>query len=146
MTATAAIGLGLTFDIGDGATPVEVFTPLALLRTQLDLSGIAHDPVESTHTLSTEGYREYIPGLREGGSVSFTLIFDVDGTNNWLKLKSEFAKQTPTNYRISHPDGTTKLLFRGFLTSISVPMPIDGLMEVNVEYKITGKPGLLATQ
>lgn len=142
MATEATIGLGFSFEIGDGATPAEAFTALAEIKN-IDIAGISRDAVDATHSASPDGYREFVGGLRDGGNVTFTLNFDADGTNSWLKLKSEMAKDEATNYRIGLPDGTTKFPFSGLLVSLGVPMPLDGVVEITAEYKVTGKPGFI---
>jgi hypothetical protein len=72
---TGFTGIGAELQIGDGATPTEVFNAVGNV-TSINLNTEA-DQVDATHLLSTSGYREYKQGFKSA-SVDFEYHFDPD--------------------------------------------------------------------
>lgn len=144
MAATQArIGYGVTLARGDGASP-EVFTSVVEL---IDITppSMTKDQIEATHHASPGGFREFIPGMKDGGE--FTAVF------NWIKshatqgnasggLLNDFLNQdTPRNWRISFPGSPVMTwTFRAVVTGFNPSTPIDDRMTVNATFKVSGAP------
>lgn len=136
--AAGGIGHGITFSIGDGASP-EVFTPVAEL---LDGEGptMAKDAVETTSGESTNRWRDYIPGLRDGGEVSFEYNLK---NANLTALFTNFKVDTVTNYRIVVPSPASATWnFAGVMTNLDPTYPQEDRMTGSFTIKVSGEPTL----
>lgn len=144
MAATKAlIGFGIHLSRGDGASP-EVFTPIAEL---IDLStpSMVKDQVEATHTDSPDGFREFIPGLKDGGEFSATCNFlpsDATQGNATGGALNDFINETATrNWRITFPGSpTVTWTFKATITGYEVTAPMDDRMTVQLTFKVAGAP------
>lgn len=138
----AVIGHGVQFKTGDAASP-EVFTAVAEV-TSVSGPTLARDPVEATHTDSTEAWREFIAGLKDGGEVTITMNFLAgNATQNNSGLLGDFNSQAAQNYRITWPSSpTVDWTFAAILTGFEPDAPIDDRMTASATFKITGKPTL----
>lgn len=72
--STGAVGLGVQFKIGDGASP-EVFTAVANV-VSINLSGRSVEEVDFTHLLSSSGYREFRAGFKDPGELTMTCHYN----------------------------------------------------------------------
>lgn len=132
MTTSAAIGSGATFKIGNGATPIEVFTAIAEV-TSISVPSISVDAVEATH-LGSGGNREYIVGLADGGEIAVELNFTKGGYAALeAKLKTKF------NVEIAEPGGA-EWAASVILTALSAEIPLDDRMTASATFKVSGLP------
>lgn len=128
------IGMGFQFLIGDGASP-EVFTPVVELF-QLGGPDLSKDSVELTNTDSLNKFREFVPGLKSGGTLSIS--------GNLIKasmdqMLAEYNKSGRTNYRVTVPaDVAFQMDFEGFVTSFPPDVPIDDRMTFQASIQISG--------
>ncbi len=138
----ARSGFGTLFQRGDGATPTETFATVAEVR---NISGpnITRDTDDATHMESTNGWREYISTLRDGGEVTLELNLAPSSTNAG-NLFADLSDDTARNYRLAFPatgGGTAKRFsFAAFQTAASPTSPHDGRMAMSATFKITGEP------
>jgi len=98
---------------------------------------MSRDVVDVTSLSSTGGYREFITGFRDGGSVTLSMNFrrDTFGT-----MKTDFESNTLQNYEIVLPDpGNTTLEFEGLVTACPLTVPPDDKITVEVTIKISGQ-------
>lgn len=131
MTTEADIGSGATFKLGNGATP-EVFTAVAEV-TNISLSGTSVDAVEATH-MGSGGWREYIPGMGDGGEFSIDLNFTEGGYSALeAKLRTKF------NVEIAEPGGA-EWTAAVILTSLSAEIPLEDRMTASATFKVSGQP------
>lgn len=143
MTTGAKIGLGVTLARGDGASP-EVFTKIAEL-IEITPPSMTKDQVEATHTDSANGFREYIPGLKDGGE--FTAVFNFlpnnatqDNTAGGL-LNDFLSVDTVGNWRITFPGSPVMTwTFAGTVTGYEPVTPIDDRMTLQVTWRVSGPP------
>ena len=148
MTATTAtIGFGVILAKGDAASP-EVFTTIAEI-TDLSGPGLARDAVEATHTASTNRWREFLAGLKDGGEVSLTMNHlpnnaTQDATSGGLV--GEFATvdgDTVGNWKLTFPvSPAVSWTFPAILTAFEPATPIDDRMTATATFKIAGEPTL----
>jgi predicted secreted protein len=139
MTSSAFWAYGSVLQVGDGASP-EVFTAVAEI-TELKPPNMSRDNIEVTTHSSSDGYREFIPGLRDGGEVS--------GVANWLPTNATHDEDTGIletfnddelhNWRIVLPDTLATISFAGFLTAFEPDLPLDGQGKLSFTIKISGK-------
>lgn len=133
MTVT---GIGTQFKRGDGATPTEAFTKLAEVYN-ITGPGMTRETVETTTYDSTDGYREKIGGLRDGGTLTFTMNFK---RSTYLIIKGDFEEDAAKNYQVVFPDtDETTLSFSGLVTELPTSIPEGDRITVDVTIEISGK-------
>ena len=127
--------------VGDGATP-EIFATIAEVK---DIKGPAMkaDVEDATSHDSTEGWKEYIPTLIEGGDVSFDIQFVPTGaTHSYvagvLKL---MVDRTLRNFRLLFPDTTTWTL-PAYVTEFTPENTLKGISMASITLQVSGKPTL----
>jgi len=139
MTTEADIGYGTLFQTGADSSP-EVWTTMGEV-TNITPPEMSRDSVDATHEQSPNGWREFIPGLKDGGEVSLELNY-VPGNASTLALMAELnlSGQSATKpRRILFTDGSF-LEFDAFLTNFGPEAPIDDKMAASVTFKVTGRP------
>jgi len=134
---------GTQFLMGDGDNPEE-FTAVAEVA---DIQGpnFAKEAIEVTHHGSSNGWRERISGLKDGGEVTLTLNFlpqdpthDVD-----TGLLSQLYGDDVNNYQIILPDtDATTITFAAIVTAHTLTEPIDDKLSADVTVMITGEPSI----
>lgn len=152
MTTEARIGHGTLFEILGmvGSPPAPGWVRVAEVVSVTPPS-LARDAVDATHTESPEKWREFIPGLRDGGEASIEMNFIPAGAGTERILQS-FNSDDVASCRIIFPDGdadaspitATVWEFSGFITGFAPEAPVDGKMSATVTVKISGKPTFLA--
>jgi predicted secreted protein len=115
-------------------------TPVAHL-TNIDPPEIKRDDIEVTDHDSTDGTREFIPGLKDGGEVPIEgHLIPTEATH--IGLLSALDEEDPEEWAIEFPT-TPKLriTFDGYVNSFKTgAAPIDGVMTFSAKIKVTGKP------
>ncbi len=140
----AYIGHGTLLKRGDGGGP-EVFTTVAEV---LSISGptISRDAVDVTTMDSPNEWREFIGGLKDGGEVTFDVVYDpVDPTIEPVAgLLSELALASGsavTNWELVFPDpAATVWTFPAILTGVEPAEAIEDKVMLSVTLKISGEP------
>ncbi len=130
--STDTIGFGCTFGVGNGAGP-EVFTAFAELA-DVNPPEITGDDEEVTHHTSPDGYKEFIPGLVDGGEVNVQLNYRKADVATVLALF-----RVKKNYQIVLPDGST-WVFNGYLKKLGKKTPLKSKMLQDMTFKVNGKP------
>lgn len=120
---------------GDGATVAAstTFTDLAKCRT-IGGPDITVGDIEETNLDSADTATEYVPGLIEGGEVTFDMLF--------TKAQAATAYgllRTQRGWRYVLSDGS-KWEFNGYLKRFGTEGEIKGAIINNGTIKITGKP------
>lgn len=113
----------------------------------IQFSGMERVPLETTHTLSTEGWKTYIPSdLKDAGEAQITLRW-----HPHTKIAAALAALTaaPETITITFPvpeGGTSGAVFQcsGFLTKRESDTPYDAIMGATETIKFTGKPTMTA--
>lgn len=120
-------------------TIATVLTPIAELTSITGLE-VTADEIDVTSHDSTGGFREYVGGLRDAGSVSLEGNFIGDASQEALLtlLKSgEVAAMT-----IVFPDSAGTWTFEGFVTAFSTDAPMEDKVSFSATIKVTGVPTL----
>jgi hypothetical protein len=130
----AAIGYGVKFQRGDGASP-EVFSDIAEVK-DVKFSGPTLGTVDATHSASPNSYKEFIPSLIDPGDMDVTLQF-IPGNSGQKNLIADLAAKTLRNFKVQWPAGEV-WAFAGFVTSFPTTGPIEGIMSASVKVKISG--------
>lgn len=136
----ARLGYGALFKIADANSPTD-FIVIGEI-TNITMPSISRDAIDATHMQSTEGWREFIAGLKDGGEVSVDLNY-IPGSVADTLLMSQLATDTPTVCEIEIPHSPTwHWTFNAILTGLEPQAPVDDKMTATVSFKVTGKPTL----
>lgn len=140
MPSEADIGHGVRFQRNDSGSP-PTWEDLGEL---LDSGGpsMARDAIEVTHSQSPDRFREFIPGMIDGGEATLQIAY-IPGSTAFASLYADILSKEVKEYRILFPDeASTAWRFQGFITAISPTQPLTESKVADVTIKITGKPNL----
>lgn len=98
--------------------------------------GVSVDSIDATHEESSGSFREFIPGLKDGGEVSFELHYVPTGT---AEEQLYTMLGTTQLCRSVFPSGAYAS-YSAFITSMEPETPIDDKMVMSVTLKVTGQP------
>ena len=95
------------------------------------------DAVEVTDHDSTDGWREYIGGLKNAGELGFKVNWDPAVTQH-----DDFVAQLGKTllWKITFPDGSSTVTFSGVLTGYVPDVPLDDRMTAEITIQASGKP------
>lgn len=146
MTTKAVSTAGVKLQRGAGDGPPETFATIAEVS---NISG----PNESADTIEVTSFdsaaREYIPGLRDGGEVSFDFNFVGEDTSQ-AALRSDFAAGTVRNWRIDCDDATatltvpSKYTFAASVIALGTTFATNDAIKGSCTLKISGAVGFTA--
>lgn len=126
---------GTLLKMGDGATPTEAFTTIGEVK---DITG----PPQTTDTEEvtnhdSQGWKEYIATLQDGGDITFQINYT--GAVTQRALRTAQANKSVDNYQIVLPLDTPETLeFSAMVTSFSYGAPVSGALTADVTLKVTG--------
>lgn len=96
------------------------------------MSKATHDV---TSLASTGGFREFITGLKDPGTLQFTMWFN---RSDYDAALANFNSDTLQDFEIILPDvDHTTLEFSGFVTDLPLTVP-EGPMSIQVTIKLSG--------
>lgn len=140
MASSAFWAFGTQLQLGDGATP-EAFTAIAEL-VDITPPTMSKDSIEVTNHSSTNKFREFIPGLKDGGSVSMKA--------NWLPnnathdestgLMECFKDDVNHNWKLVLPDSLGTISFSGHVTAFNPETPLSAQGSLSCTIKLSGEP------
>jgi predicted secreted protein len=142
MSSNAWWAYGSELKIGDDGTS-ETFTKIAEVQ-DIDGPSMSRDTIEVTSQDSASGWREFIPGMRDGGEVSFTanwipVAATQDGTTGLL---SKFTDDDLHNFKIITADdgssGTMDIDFAAIVTDFSISLNMEEQATLDITLKISG--------
>lgn len=97
----------------------------------------SRETIEVTRLEDVDGYRQYIAGLREPGTVTLNMNFT---RGNYDMLNADFESDTIQSYAIVLPDeDETVFTFSGFVTELPISIPIGDKITCDVTIQISGK-------
>lgn len=106
MSTTAKSGVGIQLQRGDGTTPTEVFTTIAMVTNIKGPTETASN-IDVTSLDSTGGYAEFIAGLKDAGDLTADVNLDESSTS-YSSLRTDFQGGVTHNYKIAFPAPSTK--------------------------------------
>ena len=125
-------GVGTTFRRWNGST-------WAAIANVNSISGpsMSRDTIDVTSLDSTGGYREFIAGFRDPGTVQLTMNFS---SATYALMKADFDAETLGNYEILFPaEGDNySFEFAGLVTELPVEITADDKVTSTVTIKISG--------
>ena len=108
--------------------------------TNLTPPGRTRDTVDATHLESPDGYKEYIPGLKDAGEATLTINFDPADQDILLEAFENGAVES----QITFPNKVT-LTFDGIVTGYEInDVVADEKMSATFTVKPSGRPVLAA--
>lgn len=120
-----------------------------------DISGpaLTRGDIDVTDHDSANGYREFLPGLVDGGVVSFPIGFDptntahLQGVGTGLIGDLEQDGCTLPAWQLTLPpcSGTAIWTFDGYVNGVSATYAVEGQLMHDISVKISGKPTLTIT-
>lgn len=139
-----AIGAkGTLLKIGDGGVP-ENFSPIAEV-VNIGGPSLSLDAIDVTNQSSTNGWKESIGGLLDGGEVTFDINYiPTDTTHDATSgLLSAMQNRTVKNFQLVFPDsGNTTWSFAALVTGFEPSADVSDKLAASVTLKITGEPTL----
>jgi predicted secreted protein len=130
MASNATAGAGTT--ISWNGTTVNEVTSIGDLDTSAD-------DIEVTDYQSTDGYKEYIQGLKDGGEVEVEGNFYPSDTGQ-SNLISDYNAGTSREAIITLPGSIGTWTFDAYVKGFATQTPIDGKVGFTATLKVTGKP------
>lgn len=101
---------------------------------------LSKDAPDATSNDSSDGYREFIPGLRDAGQVTLEMNFTRD---TYDTLLTDYEADTTHEYEIVFADAeNTSVNFTGIVTALSITAPLDDKISASATFKISGKPNV----
>lgn len=98
---------------------------------------IKGDFLDATNMDSPSAYKEWTPGMIDGGSVKVDANFiNTDAIQN--DLFSDLAAQTLLYWRVQLPNTRGKFEFQGYVESLDPDFDVEKLATHSVSVKITG--------
>lgn len=97
----------------------------------------SRETIEVTRLEDTDGYRQYIGGLREPGTVTLSMNFT---RANYDLLNTDYESDEVQEYSIALPDDDeTTFTFNGLVTELPLSVPIGDKITCDVTIQISGK-------
>jgi len=132
MATQAISGVGTEFHKWDGSA----WAVLAEV-TSIKGPGPKREQIEVTSLDSVGGYKEFIAGFREAGTISLTMNFR---RSNYDLLLLDFESDVVQNYEIVLFDTVrTSFEFRGLVTEMPLNITAKDAITMDVSILITGK-------
>lgn len=142
MTHHPSFGSQLAWDPNGGT----VYTDLAQVK---DITGpsITRGDVDVSDHDSTDGWREFLPGLVNAGVVTWVLGFDPNdtghtqgvGTGLLGDLDQDGCTLSTFEYTLNTCTGTAVLTFAGYVNGFTPNAPVEGELTADLSVKVSGK-------
>jgi len=108
--------------------------------TNITGPGMTRDTIDTTALDTAGGYRTFIAGFRNAGTVVLSMNFERD---DYETMKNDFESDTAQNYELVLPDDDqTSLEFEGLITELPLTVPTDDKVSVEVTIQISGQVSL----
>lgn len=122
-------------DTGQGTVFLRNSVELADINS-IEGPGKSRETIDVTTLSDTAGYREYIGGLREPGTVTLSMNFNRD---SYDLLNEDFESDEVQSYEIQLPDTqNTTFAFDGLVTELPISVPIGDKITCEVTIQISG--------
>lgn len=98
---------------------------------------MSRDTIDVTSLDSTGGYREFITGFRNAGTVVLAMNFT---RVTYEQMLEDFEEEDAQTYQIILPDSeNTSLSFEGTVSELPLTIPADDKVTADVTIQVTGK-------
>lgn len=131
MASNAFAGVGTLFRRWSGTAWVNIAEINSITGP-----GMSRDVIDVTSLDSTDGYREFIAGFRNAGTVGLAMNFT---RSTYNMMKTDFESDDLQNYEIVLPDDDhTSFEFQGLVTELPLSIPADDKVTADVTLQISG--------
>jgi len=131
MASAAMSGVGTTFSRWSGSSWVAISE-----ITSIKGPGMKRDTIEVTSMDSLGGYKEFIAGFRDSGTMALSMNFSRAGYD---ALKTDFESNELAYYEIVLPDAVhTSFEFTGFVTEVPLTIGAKDAITMDVSIQISG--------
>lgn len=135
MSSNAVSGKGTQFRRWDESAWVTI----AEINT-IGGPGMTRDVIDVTSLDSTDGWKEFIAGFKDGGTIPLSMNFT---RAEYATFLADFESDTLKNYEIVLPDAeNTTLEFEGLVTELSITIATEDKIVTDSVIKMSGKPTL----
>lgn len=136
-----AFGTVLAWDIAGGSS----YSTIAQVET-IGGPTLARDSIEVTTHDSANAWREFIKGIKDGGEITFDLVYDpaLGSHDVATGVAADFSDDsTIPNFRLTFPDtANTIWTLPAFVTGFETSEPFDDKLMASVTIKVAGEPTL----
>jgi predicted secreted protein len=133
MASNAVAGVGTQFRRWSGTNWVNMAEINSITGP-----GVTREQIDVTSLDSTGGWREYIGGFRDGGTVALAMNFT---RSTYEVMFTDFESNLSQNYEILLPDlEATSIEFMGIVTECPLTISPDDKITADVTIKVTGQP------
>jgi predicted secreted protein len=145
MAASAArASFGATFALSSVATSAAVLTGINVVGEILTITAPTYtaNTIDVTNQNTTDYFKEYVIGVRDAGSLSFTANYISSSSGNTDKIPNAFYNGSKVAWKITLSGAATMNIWYGYgyITSYTVTSPPDGAVTFATTIKVTGKP------
>jgi len=99
--------------------------------------GMTRDTIDTTALDTSGGYRTFIAGFRNPGTMRLNMSFDRDG---YETMKNDFESDVIKDYEMVLPDDdNTTFEFQGLVTELPLTVPPDEKVTADVVIQISGQ-------
>lgn len=131
MASSAVAGVGTIFQRWSGSAWAAISEINSITGPSM-----SRDTIDVTSLSSSGGYREFISGFRNPGTVQLSMNFT---RLTYDLFKTDFESNVTKNYRILFPDAENTLLeFIGLVTELPVNITADDKITADVTIQVTG--------
>lgn len=138
MTSSAWWVYGSSLQMGDGAVS-EAFTTIAEVM-DITPPQPSRDSIEVTSNDSSNGWREFIAGFRDGNELTFDCNWlPTDATQDGnTGLWEQFNDDDNHNFKLILPDTLATLTFAGHISTFGPDLPMAEQGQLSITIKISG--------
>lgn len=104
--------------------------------TNISWPGYKRDAIDVTFMDSADQFREYIPGLIDGGEVTIELNWVPSATD---QIITQLTAAAAINYKITY-NGGVNVIFKAVVTSYQPQSNLGEKLSATATFKVTGKP------
>lgn len=98
--------------------------------------GMSRDTIDTTSLDTEGGYRTFITGFRNPGTITLSMNFTRD---TYELMKDDFESDVAQHYQVVLPDAdATSLAFEGLVTELPLTIPPDDKVTADVTIQISG--------
>jgi len=99
--------------------------------------GMSRSTIDTTSLDTAGGYRTFLAGFRNPGTVVLGMNFTRD---TYEQMKTDFESDSLQNYKIDLPDDdNTVLEFEGLVTELPLTVPADDKITADVTIQVSGQ-------
>jgi predicted secreted protein len=104
----------------------------------LSISGpsLSREMVDTTSFDAVDSFRDFVSGLKDGGTLSFDMLFTKTGA---LVIKGDFLDDSKVQYRILFPGQRGFIAFYGMVTGMPLTIPVTDAIKASITIKVIGK-------